>query len=152
MATIREGDTAPEFEAVGHAGQTVRLADFRGKQPVVLFFYPKDGTPICTREACAFRDAYEDFVAAGAAVIGVSGDPAESHRAFAEAHRLPFTLLSDPGGSLRRLFGVPKTLGVLPGRVTYVIDAAGVVRCVFNSQMFAGRHVAEALRVLRELG
>jgi peroxiredoxin Q/BCP len=129
----------------------VSLADLRRNRAVVLFFYPKDETAICTKEACAFRDAYEDFVDAGAAVIGVSSDSAESHRRFAHGHRLPFLLLADVDGSLREAFGVPKTLGMLPGRVTYVIDKEGVVRHVFSSQFSADQHVSEALAVVRQL-
>lgn len=127
------------------------MADYRGQSAVVLFFYPKDETPVCTKEACSFRDAYEDFVQAGAVVIGVSSDPAESHRAFAAGHRLPFVLLTDHDGSLRKAYGVPKTLGILPGRVTYVIDKEGVVRHIFSSQLSAERHVTEALNVVRQL-
>jgi thioredoxin-dependent peroxiredoxin len=113
--------------------------------------YPRDGTPVCTKEACGFRDHYEAFTQAGAVVIGVSGDSLDRHRAFADRQRLPFLLVSDQDGSLRRAFGVPKTLVVLPGRVTYVIDRKGVVRHVVNAQFPAGRHVAEALEVVRKL-
>lgn len=151
MPSIQVGDRAPPLAAEAHTGQTVSLADYLGRQVVVLYFYPKDDTPGCTREACAFRDAYEDFVQAGAVVIGVSGDALDRHRAFAGRQRLPFLLLSDPDGALRQAFGVPRTLGLLPGRVTYVIDKAGIVRHVFNSPFFADRHVAEALRTVREL-
>jgi thioredoxin-dependent peroxiredoxin len=118
---------------------------------VVFYFYPKDESAVCTREACSFRDAYEDFVQAGAVVIGVSSDSPESHRTFAGRHRLPFILLADRDGSLREAYGVPSTLGILPGRVTYVIDKAGVVRHVFSSQLSADRHVAEALSMVRQL-
>ena len=83
MKRIEEGDRAPDFALPSHTGQQVSLADFRGKKAVVLYFYPKDRTPVCTKEACSFRDAYEDFVEAGAVVIGVSGDSADSHRSFA---------------------------------------------------------------------
>ena len=117
----------------------------------MLFFYPKDGTSTCTKEACAFRDAYEQFVEAGAVVIGVSADSLKSHRAFAGQHSLPFYLVSDEDGSLRKAFGVPKTLGLFPGRVTYVIGRGGVVRFVFSAQMAAARHVSQALRVVEEL-
>lgn len=151
MASIDVGDRAPDFTSHSQTGAEVSLADFRGKQAVVLFFYPKDGTAVCTKEACSFRDAYEDFVQAGTVVIGVSSDPVESHQAFARGHRLPFVLLADVDGSLRKAFGVPKTLGLLPGRVTYVIDKDGVVRHVFSSQFSADRHVAEALAVVRQL-
>jgi peroxiredoxin Q/BCP len=151
MAAIKLGDRAPDFTLPSQEGKSVSLVDYRGKSAVVLFFYPKDESPICTKEACQFRDAYEDFSKAGAAVIGVSSDSAESHRSFADRHRLPFLLLSDEDGRLRKEFGVPKTMGVLPGRVTYVIDKAGIVQFIFNSQLSAADHVAEALKIVREL-
>lgn len=151
MKPTQTGDRAPTFTAQAHTGQQVALADFQGKHVVVLYFYPKDDSPVCTKEACAFRDAYEDFVQAGAVVIGVSSDSPERHQAFARGQRLPFLLLADESGSLRKAFGVPKTLGLLPGRVTYVIDKAGLVRHVFNSQFSADRHVAEALEIVRKL-
>ena len=151
MATIAVGDTAPPFTAIAHTGQPVALADFLGKQVVVLFFYPRDGTRICTTEACGFRDACADFTAAGAAVIGVSDDSVERHRRFAGDRQLPYLLVSDRDGKLRKAFGVPKLLGFLPGRTTFVIDKSGVVRHAFTSHFSAGRHIDEALRVVREL-
>lgn len=151
MAGIQVGDRAPEFSAAAQDGRVVHLADFLGKQALVVFFYPKDGTGVCTKEACGFRDAYEDFVRAGAAVIGVSSDDEASHRRFAERQNLPYTLLSDSDQTLRRAFGVPKTWGFLPGRVTYVIDRDGIVRHVFNAQFTADRHVREALATVRLL-
>jgi len=149
MKTIRVGDAAPDFTSTAQAGEQVSLADFRGHKTVVLFFYPRDGMPVCTREACSFRDAYEDFVEAGAVVIGVSSGSVESHQAFAASHRLPFLLLVDTDGALRKSFGVPKTLGFLPGRTTYVIDRERIVRHVFSAQFAADRHVDEALTVVR---
>jgi peroxiredoxin Q/BCP len=149
---LAPGDRAPEFSLPDANGRSVRLADFRGKRAVVLYFYPKDDTPGCTKEACGFRDSYEEFTAAGAEVIGVSSDSGASHQGFARKHKLPFTLLSDRDGTVRKQYGVPATLGLLPGRVTFVIDRAGVVRHVFNSQLAATRHVAEALAALRASG
>src|SRR5689334_13032822 len=96
-ATVKVGDAAPEFDLPDAAGTRVRLADFRGKKSVVLYFYPKDDTPGCTKEACSFRDNYEAFTDAGAEVIGVSSDSEASHRKFADKHRLPFTLVADTG-------------------------------------------------------
>jgi len=151
MTSIRVGDRAPDFTVETHSGQQVSLADFRGKQVVVLYFYPRDGTPICTKEACSFRDAHEELARAGAVVIGVSADSLDRHRAFARDHNLPFFLVSDRGGSLRKAFGVPKTWGLLPGRATYVIDKEGIVRHVFSAALSAQRHVAEALGIVREL-
>ncbi len=145
---MRVGDKAPQFELPAHTGGQVSLKEFIGKKPVIVYFYPMDDTPGCTAESCAFRDSYEDFIEAGAEVIGISSDSPESHRRFAERHRLPFTLLSDEGGAVRKLFGVPSTLGLLPGRVTYVLDKQGIVRHIFSSQFNPKKHVQEALRVL----
>jgi thioredoxin-dependent peroxiredoxin len=149
--SIAAGDKAPDFKLRDQKGNTVSLADFRGRKAVVLYFYPKDETPGCTKEACSFRDSYEDFVKAGAEVIGVSGDSVEKHQSFAQHHNLPFTLLADEGNQLRKAYGVPATLWILPGRVTYVIDKGGVVRHVFDSQLQATRHIDEALAVVKTL-
>ena len=148
---VKAGDKAPDFTLLSQAGESVRLSDRLGERVVVLYFYPKDETPGCTREACAFRDSYEVFTDAGAEVIGVSADSVASHDAFAGHHELPFTLLSDEDGSVRKLYGVPSTLGFLPGRATYVIDRDGVVRHVVNSQLNIGKHIDSTLAVVREL-
>jgi thioredoxin-dependent peroxiredoxin len=148
---VQAGDKAPDFTLPSQSGDQVRLSGRLGERVVVLYFYPKDETTGCTREACAFRDSYEVFTQAGAEVIGVSSDSVESHAGFAGHHKLPFTLLSDEGGRVRKTYGVPATLGLLPGRVTYVIDRAGVVRHVVNSQVHIGRHIDAALTVVREL-
>jgi peroxiredoxin Q/BCP len=151
LAAVGVGDPAPDFTLPAGNGGTVNLSQYRGEKVVVLFFYPSDDSFGCTREACAFRDAFEDFVAAGAEVIGVSSDSADSHERFARRHALPFRLVADVDGELRSSFGVPETLGLLPGRVTYVIDRDGVVRHVFSSQTRFAGHVGRALRVVREL-
>ena len=147
---VRVGDAAPEFKLPSNAGREVSLSDFRGKSSVVLYFYPKDETEGCTKEACAFRDTYERFKERGAEVLGVSSDTVESHRKFAEHHNLSFLLLSDPHGEVRKVYGVPSTLGFIPGRVTYVIDDQGIVRFIFNSQMRPEQHITEALNALQE--
>ncbi len=151
MPAIEVGDPAPAFSVTAADGERISLADYQGKNAVVLFFYPRDNSPVCTQEACTFRDAYEDFVQAGAVVIGVSGDSDARHRSFAESQRLPYLLVADGDGSLRKSFGVTKTLLVLPGRVTFVIDRAGIVRHKFSSLMQGRKHVEEALRTVREL-
>jgi len=151
MITINAGDRAPDFTVTAADGQEVSLAEFRGKHAVVIFFYPRDNTSICTQEACAFRDAYEDFVQEGAVVIGVSSDSNERHQSFAAAHRLPYVLVADVDGSLRRMFGVRNSLMILPGRVTFVIDRDGIVRHVFNALWQGRQHMKEALRIVREL-
>jgi peroxiredoxin Q/BCP len=148
---IGVGDKAPDFTLPSQAGEQVRLSDRLGERVVVLYFYPKDETPGCTREACAFRDSHEVFAEAGAEVIGVSSDSVDRHAAFAGHHDLPFTLLSDEGGQVRKSYAVPATLGILPGRVTYVIDRTGTVRHVFGSQVNIGRHVTDALDVVKKL-
>jgi peroxiredoxin Q/BCP len=145
------GEPAPDFYLASAAGDVVRLSDFRGKTEVVLFFYPKDETPGCTIEACSFRDSHEAFREAGATVIGVSSDSGRSHRRFADRHGLRYLLLSDADGAVRARYGVTKTLGLIPGRVTFVIDREGILRHVFSSQFRPSRHVEEALGVLRTL-
>jgi peroxiredoxin Q/BCP len=148
MANLKPGDAMPDTTLVGAAGP-LQLRDKVGK-PLVVYFYPKDETYGCTKEACKFRDSYEDFVAAGAEVIGVSDDDAESHEKFKSHHRLPFTLLSDPGGKVAQAWGVKGMLG-LPGRVTYVFDKSGVLRHRFDSMIRFSKHVDEALEVVKQL-
>jgi thioredoxin-dependent peroxiredoxin len=148
---VQVGDKAPDFTLPAQSGEQVRLSDQLGSHVVVLYFYPKDFTSGCTAEACAFRDQYEVFSDAGAEVIGVSSDSVDKHAGFAGKHKLPFTLLSDQGGQVRKLYGVPAKLGVIPGRVTYVIDRDGVVRHVFNSLTDINGHVLDALEVVRQL-
>jgi peroxiredoxin Q/BCP len=147
---VRVGAKAPDFALTSQSGEMLRLKDFFGKL-VVLFFYPKDDTPGCTKQACAFRDDYEKFGKLDAEVIGISSDSVESHKRFASKHDLPFTLLSDEKGKVRRLYGVPSTFGLFPGRVTYMIDEEGVVRHVFSSQLSVERHVEEALKALESI-
>jgi thioredoxin-dependent peroxiredoxin len=146
---VKVGSVAPDFTLPSQAGEMVSLKDFFGRNPVVLFFYPKDDSPGCTREVCAFRDNFEEFRNLDVQVIGISSDSVESHRNFAVKYDLSFPLLSDGGGNIRRLYGVPKTFGLFPGRVTYVIDKEGVVGHVFASQLNVERHVQEALTALR---
>jgi thioredoxin-dependent peroxiredoxin len=146
---VTVGSVAPGFTLPSQAGEMVSLEDFFGRKPVVLFFYPKDDSPGCTREVCVFRDNFEEFGKLDAEVIGISSDSVDSHRSFAVKHDLSFPLLSDEKGNIRRLYGVPKTFGLFPGRVTYVIDREGVVRHVFASQLSVERHVQEALAALR---
>jgi peroxiredoxin Q/BCP len=146
---VSVGDVAPDFTLPDQSGTPVRLRDLVGRKSVVLYFYPKDETPGCTIEARAFRDSYDAFTAAGAQVVGVSSDTVASHRRFAQHHDLPFLLLSDRDGAVRELYGVERTLGILPGRVTYVIDSDGVVRHVYASQLRVTRHTREALDAVR---
>ncbi len=148
---IQVGDKAPDFTLPSQAGEPVRLSDRLGERVVVLYFYPKDETKGCTAEACAFRDSYEVFTDAGADVIGVSSDSVDKHASFVGHHELPFTLLSDKGGKVRKSYGVPTTLAVIPGRVTYVIDRTGTVRNVFSSMMNIGGHIQEALDAVKKL-
>jgi thioredoxin-dependent peroxiredoxin len=148
---IGVGDKAPDFTLTSQSGDQVRLQDRLGDRVVVLYFYPKDNTSGCTAEACAFRDSHETFTDAGAEVIGISSDSTDKHAAFAGRHNLPFTLLSDRGGRVRKSYGVPSVLGVIPGRVTYVIDRTGTVRHVFSSMTNIDQHVNDALEVVRKL-
>ena len=145
------GSLAPDFALPDASGKQVRLSDLLQEGPVVLYFYPKDNTRGCTAEACAFRDSYEVFRTAGAEVVGVSTDTEASHEKFAAQHDLPFILLSDEDGTVSNLYGAKSLFGLLPGRVTFVIDGSGTVRHVFNSMFAASKHVDEALEVLKRL-
>jgi len=132
-------------------GDKVTLSEYFGKKNVVLYFYPKDETTGCIREACAFRDEYQVFVDLGTEVLGVSAQSVESHKSFASHYSLPFLLLSDEGNKIRELYGVPSSMGIIPGRVTYIIDKKGVVRHIFNSQTQFQKHVEESKRILENL-
>jgi len=142
----------PPFTLADQDGSPFRLEDALAKGPVVLFFYPKDDTPGCTAEACSFRDASSDFLAAGAVVAGISSDDVASHRKFADKYSLAYPLLSDEGGALRRRLGVPRgMLGLTEGRVTYVVDRGGIVRHRFDAMLRATKHVDEAIATVRSL-
>jgi peroxiredoxin Q/BCP len=149
--TLKVGDRAPDFTLSASTGARFALSEALAHHAVVLFFYPKDDTPGCTAEACTFRDRYEAFVEAGAQVVGVSSDSLASHDSFALKHRLPMTLLSDPDGRVRALYEVRATLGILPGRATFVIDRGGTIQHVFVSQLRVGTHVEQALATVKAL-
>jgi peroxiredoxin Q/BCP len=152
MKAIQVGDMIPEFTLLDQNGTLFDIKSVLGNKKLVVYFYPKDDSPGCTKEACYFRDLYEVFNATNAVIIGISGQSVESHKKFAVKYMLSFTLLSDSGNKVRKLFGVPtNALGLLPGRVTYVADRQGKVVYIFNSQAQAERHVDEALKILKEL-
>lgn len=152
MNKIEVGSTIPMFELLDQNGNNFRTADVIGKKNLVIFFYPKDDSPGCTKEACSFRDQFAEFEDADALVIGISGQSVKSHKKFAEKHRLNYTLLSDEGNKIRKEFGVPTNLfGLLPGRVTYIINKSGKVEYMFSSQIEATKHVDESVRILKSL-
>lgn len=150
MKKIEVGDKVPSFNLLDQHGKEVEISAERG-HAMVIYFYPKDDTPGCTKEACKFRDDYEEFNDLGVSVYGISGDSVESHKKFAEKYNLPFQLLADKKNKVRKQFGVPSSFLVLPGRVTYVIDKKGVVQYIFNSQFSAEKHIENALNILRDL-
>ena len=145
--SLKVGDQIPEFSLLDQSGISRRSNQLNGKA-LVLFFYPKDDTPGCTAEACGFRDKYDLFKIFGAEVWGVSSDDSISHLNFIEKNKLPFPLLCDTDNSLRKLFGVPKVLGLIDGRVTYIIDTNGEICYVFNDLLNGPAHVTEALNAL----
>ena len=148
MPDLRTGDPMPDSTLVGATGE-VKLRDHLGKA-LVVYFYPADETYGCTIEACGFRDQYQTFVDAGAEVIGISRDDATSHEKFKTHHRLPFTLLSDPGGKVAADWGVKPKLGIA-GRVTFVFDKAGKLAHRFDSMIRFGKHIDEAAKVVKKL-
>ena len=152
MAEIRIGDRVPSFSLPDQNGTVFSLDEALGKGPLVFFFYPKDETPGCTAEACSFRDASSELLAAGATVFGISSDSVESHKRFASKHDLGYRLLADEGGTVRAQFGVPRGLfGLLDGRVTYVVDEKGLLRHRFDAMIRATKHVDEAITTVKKL-
>lgn len=146
---LRIGDKLPHFILNNENSQPVNIASIKGKF-LVLYFYPKDDTPGCVKEACCFRDAFHDLTDAGAVVYGVSSDKPQTHAEFKAKYRLPFSLLSDTAGELRKLMGVPTDLfGLLPGRVTYIFDPEGKLVEMFKSQLSPEKHVQEALKIIK---
>jgi peroxiredoxin Q/BCP len=150
LVKVKTGDRAPDFTLPSSSGEYTTLSEFFGKKNVVIFFYPMDESPVCSREAEAFRDKYEVFKELNAEVMGISSQNVESHKSFASHHNLPFILLNDTDNSVRKLYGVSTTLGVVPGRVTYVIDKEGVIKYIFSSQFQPAKHAEEALRTLKK--
>ena len=142
-------DPAPIFESVADDGSKFSLSDLIGKTNIVLYFYPKDFTMGCTKEACSFRDQWEKVLSMKATIIGISSDSPETHSNFKKEHRLPFTLVSDQDKSIRKLYGAVGTF--LPPRITFVIDKTGRIKNIFNSQLNISKHVEEALRSLRAI-
>jgi peroxiredoxin Q/BCP len=148
---IKEGDTAPDFTLGAQDGRAVSLHDYRGSRNVIVYFYPKDFTRGCTTETRTFGLNYDQVKNLDAEVIGISSDPADIHSRFASECGVKFPLLSDRDGKVRTLYGVKSSFGIIPGRVTFVIDKQGVVRSVFSSQINPKWHVSKALEVLSGL-
>ena len=147
---MNTGDLVPQLELKDQNNDIFRFSDLIGKKAFVVYFYPKDFTPGCTKEACSFRDSYEDFKELGAEVIGISSDSSQSHSKFVNKYNLPYIFLSDENKKAREAFGVkPNLLGMLPGRETFVFDREGKLLHKFNS-MNASRHMPEALSVLKK--
>lgn len=152
MKKIEIGSNIPAFTLKDQNGNLFDINSVLGKKNLVIYFYPKDDSPGCTKEACYFRDQFDVFNQVDALVIGISGQSVESHKKFAEKYRLTYTLLSDEGNKVRKLFRVPTNFfGILPGRVTYVVNKEGKVLYMFNSQTKVIEHVDEALRILKEI-
>jgi peroxiredoxin Q/BCP len=151
LSEVKVGDLAPDFSLPNQDGQMVRLSDYVGKSPVILFFYPKDFSGNCTREVCAFRDNYDVFRKMGAEVIGISQGNVESHQNFSSQYYLPYILLADEDGAVRNAWGVPKAFGLITGRVTYILDLKGIVRSRYESQININGHIQEALNTLKKI-
>ena len=148
MKALQVGDKIPDFTLRDQNGDIFDIKTVLGMKNLVIFFYPKDGSHGCTKQACYFRDFSEEFSETDAVIIGISGQSVESHKEFAESFNLRYPLLSDEGDHVRKLFGVPsKLLGLIPGRVTYVANKKGEIVYIFNSQIQVERHVDEALKV-----
>ena len=151
MKAIEVGDKAPLFTLPDQNGKMFNLDDHLGRKTLVIFFYPKDESYGCTKEACSFRDNYEVFKEAGAEVIGISADNESSHKSFAANHKLPFILLADKARFVAEKYGIGRTMGIIPSRVTFVIDKDGIVRMKFSSQFNFQKHILEAIETIKKL-
>lgn len=149
---LKIGDLAPDFTARLDSGETFALSEQRGRRSVALFFFPKAGSPGCTREAAAFRRAHDGFAERNAVVIGVGPNDADEVRRFAERDGLPFRLAADPDGAVRRLYDAERKFGLGTSRITYVIDREGIVRGVFHNELLMGSHARNALKTLAAIG
>lgn len=151
MKKIITGSSIPKFKLNDQHNKLFNIDSVLGTKNLVIYFYPKDDSPGCTKEACSFRDQYADFEDADAMVIGISSQSVESHLNFAKKHHLNYTLLSDPDNKVRKMFNVPANFfGLIPGRVSYVVNKQGKVVYIFDSQIMAEKHVTEALRILQK--
>ena len=148
--TMVNGNLVPAFMLKDQDGNTFSSADYIGKKKMVIYFYPKDESAICTKEACAFRDSYADYMDAGAIVIGINGGTVESHKAFQKHHRLPFTLLSDPDNQVLKSFGI-KNLLFLTGRETFVVDLNGEIVFRFRGFLNGSDHSKKVLNFLNDV-
>jgi len=147
--SLELGSTLPDFTLTDQNGAEFSISNVKGNLAAVIYFYPKNFTPGCTKEACSFRDSYQDFVDLGATVIGISADDEKSHQKFSQKFNLPFTLLADPKNKVRKLFGVKRgLLGILPGRETYVFNTEGKLTFKFHA-LGADPHIEKALKHLQ---
>lgn len=147
---LKVGDRLPIFSSKDTNGNIFNSQNYIGKQALVIYFYPKDETKVCTQQACSFRDNYQEFKDLGAEVIGISADSVQSHFKFKSKFSLPFILLSDNDKKLRKLFGVENDFLIIPGRQTYVVDKNGLIVMIFNS-MSGTIHIEKALKSLKEM-
>lgn len=148
---VKIGNKAPDFELQRSDGGFFRLYELLKQKNVVLYFYPRDSSSDCTRQACEFRNHYDTFQDMNTEVVCISYDKADTHKRFERMYRLPFTLLSDCDGQIRNLYGVPRKFGIMPGRSTYVIDQKGEVQNVFNSLSKPAGHVQQVLEALYQM-
>jgi len=151
MSRLAVGSEAPKFEAFSHEGIKISLSELLKIGPVVLFFYPKDFTAGCTSQACSFRDSHSDFSILGSTIVGISADSNKSHQEFASKYDLPFYLVSDEKKSLHKKYLVGKSWGVLPERITFVIDTKGTIKNIFDSAVYVNKHSKNALEKVRQL-
>jgi len=152
IKTLEIGEKIPSFTLLNQDSISLSINDSIGIKNIVIYFYPKDDTPGCTKEACSFRDEFEEFGNLDALVIGISSDSPTSHKNFIKKYNLPFALLSDPENKVRNMFGVKSDLlGLIPGRVTFVVDKSGVVQYIFDSQLNSIKHVEKAKEVLEKM-
>jgi len=147
---LKIGEKAPLFSGKDQDGNEIKLDDYLGKKNIILFFYPKDDSSVCTAEACSFRDNYEKFRNLDTEIIGINQASVASHKNFAEKYRLTFPIINDEENKIRKLYKVPNKFFVLAGRVTYVIDKQGLIKHAINNMFDGEVHITETLKSLKE--
>ncbi len=152
MKSIEKGDKCPDFSLLNQDGERIEIADLIGKKILVIYFYPKDNSWGCTKQACSFQESQQDFLDLDCTVIGISSDSVLSHKTFSDERHLKFMLLSDIKDEVRTMFGVPASFfGLIKGRVTYIVDKNGIVQGVYNSQVNATNHIPKAIEIIKSI-
>ena len=147
-SSLKIGDIAPDFDLLDSENKIFKLSENLNSNWLIIYFYPKDNTTVCTKQACFFKESYVKFKSKNASIIGISSDTTESHKDFIQKLNLPFKLLSDKDDKVRKLYGIKNTMGLIPGRVTLVINSERIIKYIFSSQLDAEAHIKNTIEYI----